>query len=136
MVERALQHEIRPRFDPHQPVKWSVPREFEGIMTYNPRHDIQDFLDLANLQGKISPVEFTQRQIQTVNRTKRQLAKNLGERFKVRSSQVEYFIENGSLKSPDYPDSVIERYKKGQQFLAENGSTETKREQAEINGMQ
>src|SRR3989344_8531800 len=117
-------------------VRWAVPPEFAGITTYNPRHDIQDFLDLNSLQGQIPPVEFTQRQIQTVNRTKRQLAKNLGERFKVRSSQIEYFIENGSLKSPDYPDSVIERYKKGQQFLAENGSTETKREQAEINGMQ
>ena len=135
MVERALQHEIRPRFDPHQPVKWSVPREFEGIMTYNPRHDIQDFLDLANLQGKISPVEFTQRQIQTVNRTKRQLAKNLGERFKVRSSQVEYSIENGLLKSPDYPEPVIQRYEKGREFLAENGSSETQRETAEVAGM-
>ena len=119
----------------YKPVEWSIPEEFKKIMGYNPQHDIQDFLDLADLHGKIPPEEFTQRQIQTINRTKRQLAKALGERFKVRSSQVEYSIENGILKSPDYPEPVIERYEKGRKFLAQNGSMETKRESAEVKGI-
>ena len=106
----------------YKPVEWAIPSEFKGIMNYNPRHDIQDFLDLANLQGKIPPEEFAQRQAQTINRARRQLGKMLGERFRVRSSQVEYFVEAGSLKSPDYPEPVIERYEKGRRFLAESGS--------------
>ena len=135
MAERTIQftgNEVSPRQD-H--IKWEVPEEFEGIMTYNPRHDIQGFLDLTRLQGEIQPEEFTQRQIQTINRTKRQLVKNLGERFRVRSSQVQYFIENGALKSPDYEEPVLERYKRGQKFLAENGSAETEREESEVYGI-
>ena len=120
---------------PHETVKWQVPTEFEGIMAYNPRHDIQDFLDLAALQGKIPPQEFVQRQILTINRTKRQLEKTVGERFKVRSSQIQYSIDNGMLKSPDYVEPVIQRYEKAQRFLAENGSAETERESAEVEGI-
>src|SRR3989344_5498357 len=120
---------------PQESVSWQVPPEFEGIMAYNPRHDIQDFLDLAALQGKIPPQEFAQRQAQTINRTKRQLEKAIGERFRVRSSQVEYFIKDGILRNPDYPEPVIERYEKGKQFLAETGSTEREREEAEIRGI-
>ncbi len=119
----------------YKPVEWAIPEEFQGIINYNPRHDIQDFLDLANLQGKIPPEEFAQRQIQTINRTRRQLEKMLGERFRVRSSQVEYFVEAGKLKSPDYPEPVIERYEEGRRFLVESGSAETEREQTEVDCM-
>lgn len=132
--ESFVANEDCPRHE-YKPVKWTIPEEFQGIMNYNPRHDIQDFLDLANLQGKIPPDEFAQRQTQIINRTRRQLEKMLGERFRIRSSQVEYFVEEGILKSPDYGEPVIERYEKGQRFLAENGSTETEREQAEVDCM-
>ena len=74
---------------PHETIKWQVPLEFEGIMAYNLRHDIQDFLDLESLQGKTPPEEFAHRQIQIINRTKRNLEKAIGERFRVRSSQIE-----------------------------------------------
>ena len=138
MAERARQfteNEVSPRLE-YKPVKWAIPEELRGIISYNPRHDIQDFLDLANLQGKIPPQEFAQLQIQTINRTRRQLEKNLGERFRVKKSKIEYFLEDSILQNPDYyPEPVIERYERCREFLAENGSTETKRETAEVEGM-
>ena len=117
------------------PTAWEIPEDFQGIMNYNPRHDIQDFLDLKSLNGKISPLEYAKLQAQTINRTRRQLEKAIGERFGVKKSTVEYFIENSTLKSPDYPEPVLERYEKGRKFLAENGSTETERETAEVEGI-
>lgn len=103
-----------------------IPKEFQGIMSYNPWHDIQDFRQIKNRQD----------QIQIENRIKKQLEKTLGERFRVRSSQIEYFIENGKLKSKDYPNPVLEQYKLGQEFLKSQGSTETEREAAEIEGLE
>ncbi|MBI2326989.1 hypothetical protein HYU92_01610 [Candidatus Curtissbacteria bacterium] len=120
---------------PQDHIVWEIPPDFQGIMNYNPRHDIQDFLDLKNLNGKIPPLEYERLQNQVINRTKRQLEKAIGERFGVEKSTVVYFIKDGRLKSPDYPEPVVERYEKGRKFLAENGSTETAREAAEVEGI-
>lgn len=115
---------------------WNIPEDFEGIIAYNPRHDIQDYLDLKNLNGKISATEYTDLLTQTNNRTKRQLEKTIGERFGVEKSTIEYFFdEQGQLKSPDYNEDVVARYEKGKKFLSENGSTETERETAEVDGI-
>lgn len=118
------------------PVSWTIPKEFKGIMNYNPRHDIQNYLDLRSLNGKINPTEYANLLLQTNTRTRRQLEKAIGERFGVERSTVEYFIDKDKrLRSPDYPEPIIERYKKGQKFLAENGSQETERESAEVEGI-
>ena len=114
---------------------WTVPAEFWGIMAYNPRHDIQDYLDLANLNGKIPSEDYAQLLIQTNARTQRNLEKTIGERFRVRSSQIEYFVKDGKLQNPDYPEPVIKRYEKGRRFLEESGSTETERETADVSGI-
>ncbi len=115
---------------------WHIPEEFQGIMNYNPRHDIQDYLDLKNLNAKIPEDEYAQLLIQTNNRTKRQLGKAIGERFGVEKSTIEYFIDsNGRLVSVDYNEPVVERYEKGRKFLAQNGSTETEREATEVRGI-
>ncbi len=116
-------------------VHWQVPEDFQGIIAYNPRHDIQDYLNLKRLNGKIDPVLFAQGQIRIDNRTRRQLEKALGERFGVEKSLVSYYIQDGTLKSPDYNEPVLKRYKKGQLFLLENGSLETEREAAEVRGI-
>ena len=119
-----------------EPVFWEIPKEFKGIMGYNPRHDIQDYLDLKSLNGKIPPEEYAQLLIQTNNRTKRQIEKALGERFGVEKSTIEYFIvTDGRLYSPDYPGPIVEEYEKGRRFLTTNGSTETERETAEVEGI-
>ena len=119
-----------------EPVKWIVPGDFEGIIAYNPRHDIQDYLDLKNLDGKIPQAQYAGRLIQTNNRTHHNLEKALGERLAVEKSIFHYFLdETGELWSEDYPEPVITRYEIGQRFLEEKGSNEVKREKAEINGI-
>jgi hypothetical protein len=116
-------------------IAWQIPEDFRGIIAYNPRHDIQDYLNLKNLNGKIDLTQYLEKQIQTNNRTRRQLEKAIGERFGVEKSHIEYFVQGSTLKSPDYDEAVIARYKKGQRFLAENGSVETAREDAEVRGI-
>lgn len=121
----------------HQPaenVPWEIPAEYEGITAYNPRHDIQDFLNLQALNGRIAHQEFAELRTQTINRKQRDLVKMLGERFAVERSKITYYVENGQLKSPDYPGPVIDEWKKGQQFLKAKGSVETERENAEVRG--
>lgn len=121
----------------HEITPWIVPEEFQGIMGYNPRHDIQDYLDLKNLNGKLNPEDYLKLQIQTNTRTQRQLEKALGERFGVEKSTFEYFTDtNGRLRSPDYPEPVVQRYEKGRQFLEQNGSTETGREKADVESIE
>lgn len=119
-----------------EPVKWAVPKDFEGILAYNPRHDIQDYLDLKNLEGKIPQTQYAELLIQTNNRTRRNLEKALGERLAVEKSPFHYFLdETGELWSEDYPEPVIAHWEKGQEFLAENGSNEVAREKAEVEGI-
>jgi len=130
MAERALTI-----VEPTPDVNWQIPQDFQGIIAYNPRHDIQDYLNLKSLNGRINLTQYTEMQLQTNNRTRRQLEKAIGERFGVEKSTWEYFIEDGVLKSPDYKEPVLERYKKGQMFLSENGSVETEREAAEVRGI-
>lgn len=116
-------------------VTWQIPEDFQGIISYNPRHDIQDYLNLKNQNGKIDPRQYIEEQIRIDNRTRRQLEKAIGERFGVEKSTWDYFVEGEVLKSPDYTEPVLKRYKKGQRFLAENGSVETAREDAEVRGI-
>lgn len=118
----------------HRPTQ--IPPEFAGIMSYNPWHDIQDFLNLRRLNGQIPPQEYAALQTQTINRKRRDLEKTIGERFAVEKSETTYFIENGRLMSPDYARPVIDQYKTGQQALKEMGSVEIDREQAEIEGLE
>ncbi len=132
MQERALpitSEEILPD------VTWQIPEDFQGIISYNPRHDIQDYLNLKNRNGKIDPRQYIEEQIRIDNRTRRQLEKAIGERFGVEKSTWDYFVEGEVLKSPDYAEPVLNRYKKGQRFLAENGSVESEREAAEVRGI-
>ncbi|MCR4324714.1 MAG: hypothetical protein NUV69_03425 [Candidatus Curtissbacteria bacterium] len=118
-------------------VRWNIPEDFEGILAYNPRHDIQDYLDLQPLRGKIPQTEYESLLDQTNDRTYHNLEKTLGERLAVERSTFHYYLDDESqLWSDDYPLPVIERYKKGQQFLEENGSNEVERELAEIDGFE
>lgn len=115
---------------------WQIPRDFEGIIAYNPRHDIQDFLDLKTLNGKVSQQEYFDLHTQTINRTRRQLEKAIGERFLVEKSTIEYYVDSaGRLRSEDYEEPVIARYERGQRFLEGNGSTEIDREKSEVQGL-
>ena len=122
--------------NPEQNVTWDIPEDFKGILAYNPRFDIQDSLNLRNLNGKIEPEEFARRQMQFAGRTKRQVELALSERFHTEYSIVDFYIKDGRLKTPDYDEPQLIRDKVGQQFLAENGSTETAREQAEYEGLE
>lgn len=118
-----------------EPVKWEIPPDFGGIMGYNPRHDIQDYLNLKALEGKVDVYEFARLQIQLNTRIKRQIEKAIGERFSVEKSPIEYFVKDGRLMSPDYDRPVVDQYKIGQEFLASEGSLETEREKAEVAGI-
>lgn len=137
MPERtqSIQNEDHPRPVTQEQVPWDIPSDFEGIMNYNPRHDIQDYLNLKAFEGRIDPAEFARLQIQLDTRTRRQIEKAIGERFSVEKSPVKYFIKNGRLMSPDYDRPVVEQYKIGQEFLTSQGSTETTREEAEVGGV-
>lgn len=118
-------------------VAWNIPQEFSGILKYNPRHDIQDYLDLKNLEGKIRADQYIEFLIQTNARTSRNLEKALGERAVVTRSTFRYSVNpEGLLVSDDYQEPVVQRFRSGQKFLAENGSNETEREAAEIEGME
>lgn len=119
-----------------EPVKWIVPEDFGGIIAYNPRHDIQDYLDLKNLEGKIPQAQYTELLIQTNNRTRNNLEKALGERLAVEKSTFHYFLdETGELWSEDYAEPAVTHWEKGQRFLEENGSSEVEREKAEVAGI-
>lgn len=113
-----------------------IPPQFNGIMSYNPWHDICDHLELRDIEGQLPQSEYTQLLLQTNNRIKRQLEKTIGERFRVRSSEVEYFIQDGKLRSLDLARPVVEQYEKGRRYLKSQGSTETERESAEVQGVQ
>jgi len=117
-------------------VVWNIPKDYEGITSYNPRHDIQDYLDLLACEELLGKNEFTRRLLQLNSRVERQLITRLGERYSVAESTINFSLENGTLKNPDYDEPVIIRYKKGQQFLRQNGSRETDREDAEVEGIE
>lgn len=117
-------------------VFWEIPEDFKGILAYNPRFDIQDSLNLRNLEGRVPPEEFARRQMQFVTRTRRQVERAISERFHTEYSITDFYIEDGKLKTPDYDEPQLERDKKGQQFLKDNGSIETDREQAEVDGLE
>ncbi len=119
-----------------EPIRWNIPEDFEGIIAYNPRHDIQDYLDLKNLEGRIPQVQYAELLIQTNNRTRRNLEKALGERLAVEKSTFHYFLdETGELWSENYAEPAVAHWEKGQRFLEENGSSEVEREKAEVAGI-
>lgn len=138
MPERAPVTNYRPPTTDitQRDVFWDIPEDFKGILAYNPRFDIQDALNLRNLEGQVPPEEFARRQIQFVGRTRRQIERAISERFHTEYSITDFYIEAGKLKTPDYDEPQLERDKKGQQFLKDNGSIETDREQAEVNGLE
>ncbi len=130
MTERLLYQPTNPTDHTDIP----TPPEFKGIMSYNPWHDIQDFLHLQSIKNGSTQESYIAQQAQTIMRKQRDLEKLLGERFAVKRSQINYFVESGRLMSPDYPEPVIERWQKGQKYLKEQGSTESEREEAEVAG--
>lgn len=117
-------------------VPWNIPKDYEGITSYNPRHNIQDYLDLLASEETLPKEEFARRLLQLNTRVERQLITRLGERYSVAESTVYFTLEKGIFKNQDYDEPVIQRYKKGQKFLARNGSTETEREAADVVGIE
>lgn len=117
-------------------IPWNAPEDYEGITSYNPRHDIQDYLDLLAAEEILPKDEFARRLLQLNSRVERNLITRLGERYSVAESTIYFTLENGTLKNPDYDEPAITRYKMGRQFLRQNGSVETDREDAEVEGIE
>lgn len=102
---------------------------------YDPDFDIQAFQDLSNLKVQLPFEEYKRREIQLHLRTLHNLETNLGERFNVQLSTIEFTIKNGQLKSAEYDEPFIEIVKKGVDFRKINGNpTDHKRERAELKG--
>ncbi|OGD88981.1 hypothetical protein A3J17_01205 [Candidatus Curtissbacteria bacterium RIFCSPLOWO2_02_FULL_40_11] len=109
-------------------------RQAEKILGYDPLFDINAYKGLADLKPQVSEEEFDRRKTQLNLRTRHNLETALGERFKVEISQVTYQVIDGNLQSPEHDERFIEIIKRGQRYRQKNGSKETAREHAEVEG--
>ena len=69
-------------------------------------------------------------------RTTKNLETMLGERFNVEISQVIYQIRDNQLVSPLHNEPFLDVIRRGQKYRQENGSDETERELAEVEGFE
>ena len=108
--------------------------ESHPILGYEPFFDVHAYQNLATQKNLISPQEFSRRKNQLDERTRTNLDTMLGERFNVELSRVTYEIENNHLMSSQHDKPFLEIIRHGQKYRQENGSNDTVRELAEVEG--
>ena len=106
----------------------------ERILGYDPLFDIEAYRRLQGLRLQVSVDEYNRLKNQLNTRTRHNLETALGERFKVELSQVIYQIQDGQLVSSEHDQPFLEIIKRGQKYRQENGSNDTLRELAEVEG--
>lgn len=118
----------------HSPFTIHHSPESRPILGYDPLFDIEAYRRLQGLRFQVSVDEYNRLKNQLDTRTRHNLETNLGERFKVELSQVTYQIQKGQLISTQHDEPFLEIIKRGQKYRQENGSNETARELAEVEG--
>src|SRR3990167_9979850 len=118
-----------------QDTKYKI-QDTKEILGYEPLFDIQAYQDLTAKENLLSPQEFSRRKTQLDMRTTKNLETMLGERFNVEISQVIYQIRNNQLISPLHDEPFLDVVRLGQRYRQENGSDETERELAEVEGFE
>ena len=108
--------------------------EKRPILGYDPLFDISDRQSLDLQKNHLTPAEFQRHKNQLDLRTRHNLETALGERFKVEISQIIYQIVDGLLQNLEHDEPFIEIVKRGQRYRQSNGSNETERELAEVEG--
>ena len=133
MAERSAQFTVHP-LRQRSEASGSQFAEKRPILGYDPLFDISDRKSLDLQKNHLTPAEFQRHKNQLDLRTRHNLETALGERFKVEISQIIYQIVDGLLQNLEHDESFIEIVKRGQRYRQSNGSNETERELAEVEG--
>lgn len=106
-------------------------------VAYEPNFDITAYRNLELERANLTPEKYQRLKIQLDNRTRHNLETNLGERFNVEISQVNYYLENGQLINSDHDEPFAEIIKRGRDYRTRNGNPiDHVRESTELEGFE
>lgn len=108
-----------------------IPIPIEATRAYSTLLDVRAFRNLLSQKELLQPEKFARKLSELHALTRHNVETSLGERFNVELSKEGYQITNHLIFHPSYEEPFIEVIRRGQEYRWDNGSNDTRRENAE-----
>lgn len=108
-----------------------IPILTEATRAYSTLLDVRAFRNLLSQKELLQPEKFVRKLSELQALTRHNVETSIGERFNVELFRENYQITNNLIFHPSYEEPFIEVIKRGQKYRRDNGSNDTRRENAE-----